>query len=268
MRKRFQIGTIISVLVIFFGIIVWYHHVRSQIHDLPSIMKSGRLSVLTDSSRLGFATNGDSVYGFQYEIVKAFADTLGLELVMTKQSDLKACMEDLKSGDYDIIASFIPITSEWKKEALFTMPLFTSRQVLVQRLNPDTIKTKFITKHFQLLNDTICIPYNSPYKMRLNHLSDELAGPIHILEIKDLSSEQIVKLVSDGKIKYTICDEQFAKRLKIQYPNIDISLPIGFEQQQAWVVHIKSPLLLAKLNEFLEDFIGSEAYWDIYRKYF
>jgi membrane-bound lytic murein transglycosylase MltF len=56
--------------------------------------------------------------------------------------------------------------------------------------------------------------------------------------------------------------------LKLQYPNIDISLPVGFEQQQAWLVHLESPKLLEELNNFLNDFIGSSAYWKIYRKYF
>lgn len=267
MKIKIQIGFIIAVILLLFGVVMLVRHNRSQIHDLPSIMKSGRLSVLTDSSRMGFSVKDDSVSGFQYEIVKAFADSLGLELVMTEQSDLNACLQDLKSGDYDIIANFIPLTTEWKKYALYTLPLFTSRQVLVQRLKEDSTQRKFISKHSQLANDSIYIPFHSPYKMRLNHLSDEIADTIHILEMKNLSTEQMVRLVSEGKIKNTICDEQFAKSLKLLYPNIDISFPLGFEQQQAWVVHLKSPLLLAKLNAFLADFIGSSEYWDIYRKY-
>ena len=268
MRKRIQIGMILAGLIILFSIVIWVRHNRNQIHDLPSIMESGRLSVLTDSSRMGFSTKGDSVYGFQYEIVKAFADSLGLELVVTEKNDLNECVEDLKSGDYDIIANYIPITTEWKKEVLYTVPLFTSRQVLVQKSPKDSAKSKLISNHFQLANDTIYIPYHSPYKMRLHHLSDEIASPIYIVEVKDLSSEQMVRLVSQGKIKYTICSEQMALKLKLQFPTIDISFPIGFDQQQAWVVHRKSPLLLAKLNEFLQDFIGSSEYWNIYRKYY
>jgi membrane-bound lytic murein transglycosylase F len=267
-QKRIQIGMILAGLIILFGVVLLVRHKRNHIHDLPDIMESGRLSVLTDSSRMGFSTRGDSVFGFQYEIVKAFADSLGLELVVTEKTDLSECVEDLKSGDYDIIANFTPITTEWKKEVLYTVPLFTSRQVLVQKLATDSTKSKFISNHFQLANDTIYIPYHSPNKMRLNHLSDEIASPIHILEVKNLSSEQMVRLVSMGKIKYTICDEQIARKLKLQFANIDVSFPIGFEQQQAWVVHLKSPLLQLKLNDFLQDFIGSSAYWTIYRKYY
>jgi len=119
-----------------------------------------------------------------------------------------------------------------------------------------------------LANDTIYIPKNSPSKMRLEHLSDEIASPIHIVEIEDKSVEQMVEMVSRGVIKYTICDELFAQRLKVQYQNIDVSFPIGFEQQEVWAVHRDSPKLLAELNDFLKDFIGSSAYWKIYRKYY
>ena len=86
--------------------------------------------------------------------------------------------------------------------------------------------------------------------------------------MKSKSTEQIVHLVALGKIKYTICDEQIAQQFKLQYPNIDVSLPIGFEQEQAWAVHSGSPKLLEELNSFLNDFIGSSAYWKIYRKYY
>jgi len=259
---RIAVVALILLCCGFFGM----YHSKYKVHDLPSILHSGRLSVLTDSSSIGFSVKGDSVSGFQYEIVKAFADTLGLELVISEKNDLKACMNGLSTGDFDIIANLVPVTTEWGKNASFTIPFFTSREVLVQRVSKDL--SKQVVKHSQLAHDTIYIPVNSPFKMRLIHLSNEIAEPIHILELRNKSSEQMVRMVSTGQIKYTICNEQFAQKLKLKYPNIDVSLPIGFAQQQAWVVHPNSPLLLEKLNEFLDDFIGSSAYWNIYRKYY
>lgn len=268
MRIKLQIGIILVTLLLLFGAVLWIKDVRSRIHDLPSIMESGRLSVLTDSSRLGFSVKGDSVFGFQYEIIKAFADTLGLELVITEQNDFQANLEDIKSGDYDIIANFIPITTEWKKDAVFTKPLLISRQVLVQRIINDSTQSIKITNQLQLADDSIYIPLHSPFKMRLKNLSNEIANNINIFEMKNVSSEQLVRMVSNGNIKYTICDEKSASRLKLQYPNINVSLPIGFEQQLGWVVHPQSTLLLEKLNNFLDDFMYSSAYWKIYRKYY
>ena len=268
MNRKIQIGIAFVVLVVLLSGFYWIHHGRNKIHDLPSIIKSGRLSVLTDSSSIGFSVRGDSVSGFQYEIVKAFADSLGLELVISEKNDIKACMEGLNTGDYDIIANLVPVTTEWRNNASFTIPFFTSREVLVQRAGTGISGSKVVLKHSELANDTIYIPVNSPFKMRLNHLSNEIADPIHIVEIKNKSSEQMVRMVACGKIRFTICNEQFAQKLKLKFPNIDVSLPIGFAQQQAWMVHPSSPILLEKLNEFLDDFIGSSAYWSIYRKYF
>ena len=267
MIKKLQTGIGIGILVILSGLIVLVQHKRNQYHDLPIILKSGRLSVLTDSSSIGFSVKGDSISGFQYEIVKAFADSLGVELVISEQNDLKACMDLLKSGDYDLIASLMPVTTEWKNDILFSDPFFTSRQVLVQQVN-DSTHLKLIKKPEDLANKTIYIAENSPFKMRLQHLSNEIAEPINISEMKNKNQEQMVKMVAAGTIKYTICDENFAHKLKLQYPNIDVSLPLSFEQQQAWAVHSHSPLLLKKLNSFLADFIGSTEYWKIYRKYY
>jgi len=268
MMKKIQIGIGLAMLVILFGVIVFVHQGKTKARDLHKILESGRLTVVTDSSSIGFSIKGDSVFGLQYEIVKAFADTMGLELVITEKHDTKACMDGLINGDYDIVASFIPVTTEWKSDALFTKPFFTSRQVLVQQINVDSTHQLKIKKLSDLANETIYIPENSPFGMRIKHLSDEIATPINVLEMKDVSPERMVHLVALGKIKYTICDEQFAQKLKMRYPNLDMSIPIGFEQHQAWAVPVKSVKLLNELNDFLTDFVGSAAYWKIYRKYF
>ena len=267
MRKKILIGIASIAVVVVLSTFIWLRFTKSPIHDLPYIIESGRLTVLTDSSSIGFSVRGDSVSGFQYEIVKAFADSLGLDLIISEKNDIKACMEGLNSGNYDIIANFIPVTTELGKNALFTIPFFISREVLVQRRSKDSSRSKKVKKHLDLANDTIYIPVNSPFKIRLSHLSKEIAEPIHIIEMNK-GSEQMVRMVALGKIKYTICDEQFAQRLKLKYSNIDVSIPIGFSQKKAWVVHLNSPQLLEKLNAFLTDFIGSSAYWNIYRKYY
>lgn len=266
--NKAQIAITSCVIGLLFTVVFFVHHSQKHIHDLPYILKTGRLSVLTHSSSMGFSVNGDSVSGFQYEIVKAFADTLGVELVVSDQNDLKASIAGIISGDYDIVANLVPITTEWKNEVLFTVPLFSTRQVLVQRINNDSTAQKIVTKQNELANDSVYLSANSPYKMRLEHLSDEIAAPIHILEMTNQSTEQMVGMVSKGQIKNTICDEQFAQKLKLKYPNIDVSLPIGFTQQQAWAVSPKSPKLQQELNDFLTDFIGSSAYWEIYKKYY
>ncbi len=268
MDKRLKIGISIGVVILLIGAIFLFRHVHQQKHDLKGIMESGRLTVVTESSSSGLLVKGDTISGFQYEIIKAFADSLGVELVVTEQNDIKKCVEGLKDGDYDLIANFIPTTTQWKNELLYSNPIFTSHQVLVQYLISDSSTVNLLRKQTQLVNDTVYIAANSPNKILLEHLSNDIAAPIHILEMKNMNAEKLVRMVAEGKIKNTICEVKLAERFKNQYGNIDINMPIGFAQQQVWAVPIRSVKLLEKLNAFLYDFVGSSDYWKIYSKYY
>jgi membrane-bound lytic murein transglycosylase F len=262
-----KIQVLIAVVITSAIAIFLLRQIRSKNHDLPQILESGRLYVLTDSSSLGFCQQDGKVGGFQYEIVKAFADTLGVELVITEENDLKKCVELLKDGDYNLVANMMPVTSEWKKDLIFSQPIQWSRLMLVQADYADSLP---MTRKnvLELASDTIGVPINSPHKLRISHLSDEIAQPIVVKEFKSKSAEQLVQMVSKHKIKYTVCDENSGKRYMQKYPNINVSLPLGFSQPMAWAVHSKSKLLNDELNAFLDDFIGSTAYWEIYRKYY
>lgn len=259
---------IVGALILGIASVVALWIKAGKIHDLSDVIDSGRLSVVTDSSSMGFAVEKDSVYGFQYEIIKAFADSLGVELEISEQNDVKKAIESLKEGEYDIVANLVPMTTELKDGVIFSKTIMSSRQVLVQRIPADSLQQIPVKKQYELANDTIYLPYNSVYKMRIKNLADEIADSIHILEIKNVSTETMVRMVSQGKIKNTICSAQLAEKLKRQYPNIDISLPLGFTQEHGWVLNSKSALLAEKLNEFLSDFVGSSAYWELYRKYY
>jgi len=256
---------LIAVALIALGSLVFaLLHTRSS-RDFDEIIRSGRLRVITDNSSFGFKVEKDSVYGFQYELIKAFAAKNGVELEISENDNVSECITDLMQGEYDIVACFVPETSEYNEQVLFTNPLQVDRQMLVQRINDST---KLITKQYQLANDTISLPKDSPHKLLINHLSEQIADTIYIDELKNTYTEVAVKMVADGIINYTICPEVFAVKMQKLYPNLNISMPIGFHQSTSWAVDKKSPDLQTKLNDFITEFVGSEAYWEIYHKYF
>jgi membrane-bound lytic murein transglycosylase F len=223
------------------------------------------LIVAIDSGQTHYAELGDSSFGFQYEIAKAFADSTGMTLQIISENDLKRNIENLLDKQCDIVASLIPITTEWIDHVAFTVPLLTTRQVLVQRIDTAVNLRQL---QYELALDTIFLPANSPQKQRIANLSDEIADTIFIEEIVGASTEQMVQGVADGRYKNTICNERLAHKLKQNFPNLNISMPIGFDQSYCWVVRDDVPEFLEKLNKFLENFIKSEKYKEIYKKYF
>jgi membrane-bound lytic murein transglycosylase MltF len=269
---KIKLRILISILVVISIIAIGYWQISGpeNIKDLPEIIESGRLSVLTEKSSVGFKLQKDTVSGFQYEIIKAFADSLGLELVISQQNDIKKSIESLKDGDVQIVANFTPITTEFINDVNFTNSILNSKLVLIQQefTNSENKSSININTQIDLAGDTIFIPFNSGNYLRLKHLAREIADSIYIIEIKNTNTEEVVKLISEGKVKYTICPEHLARKMKLQYENINISLPISFTQGHGWMVNKESPQLLLKLNDFLEDFIGSSHYWELYRKYY
>ena len=260
--KLKQVRVIICISIIL--LVCAFFVVSRGERDLPLIVKSGKLKVAIDNGHLGFMVQDDNVCGLQYEMMKAFADSLGVELVLVKENDIKKSINKLQRSSCDVVASFIPLTNEWCNEVAFTIPLIVLRQVLVQRIDSGR---PLVKKQYDLANDTVYLPAHSPYKMRLLNLSDEIAAPIHIVEMRTNSIDQMMQMVVEGKIKNTVCSEQLARKIAAENPLIDISLLIGFEQQYCWAVHLDSELLLKKLNEFLEQFIETTEYWNMYRKY-
>ena len=227
-------------------------------------VRANELIVVIDSGQMRYAENEDSVFGLQYEILCAFADSAKLKLQILRQNDLKQSIDMLIAEKCDLVAIPIPTTTEYIEHVAFTSPFVFMRQVLVQRKDS---AGKIITKQYELANDTITLPANSPQIQRIKNLSDEIADPIFINEIPNITTDDLVAKVAQGQYKYTICGMRLAKKLKKIYPEIDVSVPVGFEQAYSWAVNMKNHKLLEKLNKFLVTFIKSDTYKAIYEKY-
>lgn len=264
----YSIAFLVTVVVVMFLLKKKPNNHNVRYRDFATIQKSGQLNVVTNNSSFGFQVKNNTLRGFNYEIAKAFADSMGLELVVTRQNDLDSCIKGINSGKYDIIAVSLPTTAELKTQLAFALPFYNSRLMLVQQAYSGSVIHQTIFNHHHLDKDSICISANSPHRFRLQNLSDEIALPIKVAEMKNKSDEELVRMVSEGKIKYTVCDELQARKLKTVYSNIDVEMAVGFNQPMAWSVHPQSKELLESLNKFLKYFFISTDYWRIYRTYY
>lgn len=273
MSKRLIVFSILGVglLILFLVIFAFRDRKVEQLshRDWSKIKESGRLRVVTEKSSFGFQLKENQVEGFNYEIVKAFADSMGLELEINIVNRLDSAVHGLWMYKFDVMAMTLPVTTQLKEYLNLTMPIVKSRLMLIQHIGKnDSTERKLITEYSQLKDIEIVIPQNSPHKLRLENLSDEIAEPLNIKELSDVTTQELVQAVSEGKLYYTICDELQARKLQKEYPNFDFSMPIGFNQHFAWAVCKKSMSLHDELNKFLKDFQMTNAYWDIYRKYY
>lgn len=236
--------------------------------DYPAIATEGILRAALEYNAISLHMDGDSLSGFDYELIEAFAKAHGLHASITPEMSFEQRLEGLAAGEYDLIANGILATSALKDSLLLTTPVALTKEVLVQRKASSPDDSLFVRTHLSLAQRTLHVVKGSPSILRIRNLGDEIADTIYIKEVEKYGPEQLIAMVAHGDIDYAVCDEQIARAAADSMPQIDISTDIGFTQFYSWAVNKKSPALLDSLNTWLEDFKQGKEYQEIYRKYY
>lgn len=241
----------------------------SRPRDYPAIAAEGILHVATEYNSVSYFMTEDTLAGFNYELIQAFARDHSLDVEITPEMAFDKCLKGLSEGTYDVIANGILATSELKDSLLLTTPIALSRQVLVQRKpRSEAEDTLFVKSLLDLAGKTIHVVKDSPYILRIHNLGDEIGDTIYIEEVEKYGAEQLIALVAHGDIDFAVCEESIAEAVADSMPQIDFSTAIGFTQFYSWAVSKQSPLLLDTLNAWIEAFKKGKEYRRIYRKYY
>ncbi len=236
-------------------------------YDLPQMKDSGVLVALTLNSSISYFDYRGEPMGFQYELAKQFAESLGLKLEIRTARNTRELVKLLNQGEGDFIAYPLPVTKEFKDSVLFCGEDIITHQVLVQRNGNK--KEKALTNVTELIGKDV---YAKPGKHldRLTNLNKELGGGINIHAVTNdsITTEDLIMQVSNGTIDYAIADNDLARLNKTYYSNLNISLAVSFDQRASWAVRKTSPLLSEAANQWHKENETSPAYKASTKKYF
>jgi membrane-bound lytic murein transglycosylase F len=244
--------------------------------DLKDILARDTLKVITINSSTSYFLYKGEPMGYEYELSSLLAESMGVNLKIVVAEDIDEIFDMLINGDGDLIAYNLTITSSRKEFVDFTLPLNFTHQVLVQK-KPDgwrkmklhEIENQLVRNPIELIDLPVYIRENSSYRERLENLSDELGESININYLPgNLSTDEILNMVDDGGIPYTISDYNIAKINATYLTNLDIETTIGVMQQLAWAVRKTSPELKKTINEWIKSHRRSAEFNNLYNKYF
>lgn len=259
------IGVILAMTVIF----RWVKSNEIISHrDYNEIISSRTMNVVTDYNSIGYYIQGDSVVGFQYELLKELKKEWGININIFLENNLEENLTGLEKGNYDIIARNIPVNSELKSRFSFIEPITLNKEVLVQRKAEFNDSILPLRNHLDLAGQTIHVTKDSPSKLRLANLSHEIGDTIYVVEDDVYGTEQLVMMVAAGDIDYAVCDEKVAKLFANRIPEIDIETDISFTQLESWALRKDSSQLLDSLNAWFLRFRKSDRFSEIYNRYY
>lgn len=224
------------------------------------------LAVAIEMSPLTYAYSGDSVVGFDYELLRDICRLHKQPVVFQPFAPLEYAFNGLEEGTFDIVVANVPATADLRETFGTTEPIFTDRAVLVQRSDSDS--TRFISNTRQLAGKELWIADGSSLRTRLKNLADEMGDSIDVRSNPDYSAEHLGIMVSKGEIPLAVINESVAQSLAADYPNLDISVPVSFSQFQTWIVDKGNTKLLERLNQWIKEYKATAAYRNLVKKYF
>lgn len=235
--------------------------------DLPQLKAQGEITAVTLYSSTSYFQYKMQPMGYEYDLIKDFARSEGLKLNIKVAENPTRLIEMLEAGEADVVAYPIQIDNKLKEEVIYCGREEQSSQVLIQRANKgDAI----ITDVTELIDKEVYVKPGTKYYDRLKNLDVELGGGIGIKEVPEdtVTTEDLIEMVSAGKIHYTISDENIARLNKTYFWNINIALKVSFPQRSSWVVRKSSPKLAAAINQWASDKSGTHIYKAVMKRYF
>lgn len=244
--------------------------------DLPEIIEKGKITVLAENSSISFFIYRGKKMGFEYELLKEYAHHIGVDIEVKIVRNLDNLIGLLNAGEGDVIACNYAMNPNRLKYITFTKPYMHTPLVLVQRkpdgwekMHPDKVNKKMIRDLLKLGHKKIPVWRNSSYYLRLINLQDEICDTIYI-QAQDgkKSTEEMIELVSEGEIDFTVAEKNVALINQRFLENLDIKTFLSVDQKIGFGLRKSSPLLKASFDEWLEKFKKKKAFQHIYAKYF
>ena len=203
---------------------------------LEEIVKSGYLRVLTRNNDTSFFIYRGHRMGFDYEIGKKLAQSLGIRVDMIITSTWGEMVPALLKGEGDAIAAEVTVTDERKKQVLFAEPWGHTREVVVWKDGTRPLKAAE-----DLSGKEVHVRKSATYSASLVALSAKLkaAGKPEVIITpvsEDWETDTILQAVSRGEIAYTIADDILAKVHTAYWDNLVVGPAISDEHELAWAV--------------------------------
>lgn len=232
---------------------------------MEKILERGSLNISTFYNTTDYYIYQGITRGFHYDLARDFADYLGVKLqIIEINNNIDTAIQRLQDGKYDLLAVSLTQTPERREKLRFSDPFFHTGEVLVQSLNKTPIK------HMSELDgkEIFITKSASSYKKVLQEIQDSLNIHIYITEIDEYSTEDLMHQVENGKINYTIIDENVAQASGFSMKNIDYSLKLKDNISISWATNPTADLLTSEINNWLSLIRKNGKLNYLYKRYF
>jgi len=229
---NFKIAKKISKFVSIFGLSLFFLfgcQPQEKNASLQRIIERGYISVGTIYGLTSYYLEAEGAAGFEYELVKKYADSLGVELKVVPSYSLEDLFDKLDNGTVDILAAGLAVTDKRRQLYNFSPSYDNISQKLVFKQG---IKRP---RKLKDLTGKLLIMAHSSHEENLVQLKAD-NSELNWQVSDEFDSEELLLKVLSQEIDYTVIDSNTLAVNRRFYPEISIGFTIKKPQPLAWAI--------------------------------
>lgn len=195
---------------------------------LEQVLESGELRVVSSNGPTTYYEGPNGLTGFEYSLVKGFADSLGLKLVLDNQADINSMLDGVVAGRYHVAAAGLTAQESQDKAVRFASPFMQLTQQLVYNARlkqPSSIKA--------LANKEVLILASASHSVRIKALQTTFPE-LQWREVTNAEMIDLLDMVNKGEADYAIVDSTIYSLNRYSYPKAELAFDVSDPQPVAW----------------------------------
>jgi membrane-bound lytic murein transglycosylase F len=211
---------------------------------LDQIRARGELRVVTLNSPTAYYLGAHGPAGLEFQLTHAFAEELGVTLMIYPVTDARAMQAELLAGRADIAAAQLTADNAWLQAGDAALPYERVPQVIVYRRGKTQPRGTL-----QIESARLSVRSRSPQEHILEKLKRTTA-PNLTWVVTAPSAADPLEDVDTGGADYALVDAReysFARHL---YPEVAVGFTLPEDRPAQWIVRHRAHDLLEAVNRF------------------
>ncbi|MDR7090933.1 membrane-bound lytic murein transglycosylase MltF [Cellvibrio fibrivorans] len=196
--------------------------------QLEQVLEAGELRVLSSNGPTTYYEGSNGLTGFEYSLVKGFADSLGLKLVIEDESDLDKMLNSVAGRQVHFAAAGLTALESRANKVTFAAPFMQVTQQLVynSRLpQPASVA--------DLNGKEVLVVANSSHAERFKALQAEFPE-LQWRAVINAEMIDLLEMINKGEADYAVIDSSAYDLNRYSYPKAQLAFDVSDPQPLAW----------------------------------
>jgi len=245
------------------------HHIQVSAYetarrDWEAIKNTGHLRMLTTNNPASYFMYRGELMGFDYELLKFFAQEHDLHLSVIVKEDIESLFTALKNGEGDVVAASITRTPEREASGL----MFSRRYLEVTEQLVGLRGGPKVSSPAELDQQSVGVNPQTSFHDTLLALEARESIDIDIIPLPGASTEMLFDRLSDGDFDFALGDSHLVAMEQTYKNDLVVNLDLTQARDIAWVLRPDQTALKQQLDNYIRKSYRGLIYNVTYNKYF